>query len=134
MSYPTYLDEWLDKPIENIDYDKGLDISNKNRVISESSRNQAFKTVLEDLCDRQRIIYELILEHPDGISTWDIERITGKKSHTWSGRITEMANPKGYTDRKSYFFPPIIVAVGKEKHVSNGKNMGYTIYKAVYKE
>lgn len=118
-----------------------LDSYNKNNEekrmihgvsVGEAVRNTTFYDILEELPDRQQEIYEIILKHsPDGISSIRIQDETGKPLHTFSGRISELANTKR-KEKLPYCNPPLIVACGIDIHPDhNGRMRKYTKYKVV---
>lgn len=100
--------------------------------VGEAVRNSTFDDIKGDLGDRQQEIFEIILNHsPDGISSMGIHEETGKPLHTFSGRITELANPK-LKDTGAYCIPPLIEACGVEiRPDHDGKMRKYTKYRVV---
>jgi len=101
-------------------------------IVSESVRNQQFYDIAEELPDRQQMIFEIILEHsPKGISSMGIHRLTKKPLHTFSGRLSELANPKG-KEKVPYCNPPLIEACGVEIYPDHdGRMRRYTKYRVI---
>ena len=98
--------------------------------IGESVRNSTFDSIRDELPDRQKEIFDVVLQHsPKGISTKAISNLTGKPMHTFSGRISEMANPK-MKQKHPYWWPPLIVPCGVDiLEDYNGKMRTYTKYR-----
>jgi len=98
--------------------------------ISESIRNVTWHEKVEpEITKRQQEIYEIILNHPEGISSRGIEEIIHRELHCFSGRLTELANPKGY-DKRPYHSPPLIEECGVDYHPDDeGRMTPYTKYR-----
>lgn len=111
--------------------------------VGEAVRNVTFHGVVEpDLGRRQQEVYEIVLAaYPGGVTTRDIQNELSKKYnrrvelHEFSGRLTELANPKGYDDDKhsQYCNPPLIAACSSESvgFDNAGRSRFYTSYRAV---
>lgn len=115
------------------EYDKGKPIFN----VSEANRNATYHNVVEPtLADRQREIFEIvIIAGIKGISSKGIQQELEKRKdrpvglNEFSGRLAEMANPKGY-DKRPYCNPPIIEVCGIDPNFNNNNcSQSYTIYR-----
>ena len=75
--------------------------------ISESVRNATFRNIQHDLPRRRKEIYEIILMHPEGISSRGISKqhLKGKRIHTFSGRISELYNKNFKYGDKQFIEP-----------------------------
>ena len=96
----------MQAPLEefNVGYPDEQDIV----PISEQIRNEQFDSIKDTLGDRQWKIFQVILEHhPKGICSWEIRSVLKIPLNTFSGRLTEMHNPKRKTKRP-YCNPPVI--------------------------
>ena len=88
--------------------DEYIELKNNHKShfnISESVRNATFNSIFDELPQRRQEIFEIILNHPDGITAHEIEEILDRKHHTFSGRITELYNKNGKYGDKQYIEP-----------------------------
>lgn len=107
------------------DYDS---INNSSFPTGEAVRNATYHNVVEpNITRRQMEVYEIIISNP-GITSKGISRILDKPLHTFSGRLSELANPKRY-DKPPYHNPPLIVAHGVEyEYDYENKSQPYSKY------
>ena len=104
----------------------------KGFPVAESVRNTTYYDIIDELPDRQQEIFEIVLKHsPEGISSMGIYLETGKPLNTFSGRLSELANPK-LKEKPPYCLPPLIEPCGVSIHKDhNGKMRRYTKYRVV---
>jgi len=106
--------------------------------ISESVRNVTYHEQIEpELAERQQIVYEIVLANsPEGISSPGIAKEMKERFemdstpdiHIFSGRLTELTNPKGKPH--PYCNPPLIEVCGVEQHPDfKGRIRNYTKYR-----
>lgn len=60
--------------------------------LSESIRNEAYSKIKSDLAEKQKIVYDLISNYPDGISNKQIAFELGFPINSITGRVTELKN------------------------------------------
>ena len=103
-------------------YDTGISVS-------ESVRNATFQKIKHDLPRRRKQIYEIILMHPEGISSRGISEIhlNNKRIHTFSGRISELYN-KNFKYGPKQFIEPCGVEYYPD---DDGSMQPYTKWRAV---
>jgi len=89
------------------DFDGGYPDEQDIIPISEQVRNNQFDKIKDTLGGRQWKIFQVIMQHPEGICSWEIRRTLKIPLNTFSGRLTEMNNPRLKTKRP-YCFPPVI--------------------------
>ena len=102
----------------------------KGFPVAESVRNSTFNDIADELPERQQEIFDIILKHsPTGISSMGIKIETGKPLHTFSGRLSELANPK-LKEKPPYCLPPLIEPCGVAIHKDHtGRMRKYTKYR-----
>jgi len=105
--------------------------------IGEAVRNVTFyEKVVPNLGERQQMVFEIILAAGDkGISTKDIQRKLSERFghhidlNFFSGRLTELCNPKRYI-KKPYCNPPLIERIEPDMgYDCNGHSHFYNRYR-----
>jgi hypothetical protein len=113
-------------------FDHSLWEQEDSKPVSEQVRDNNFRNLQDNMDSKKLRIYNIIAAKP-GISSMGIlvELNLPPGLNRISGRLTELANPKCYTDKPRYCYPPVIEALIEKdfKPDFSGKMIEYSRYR-----